>query len=156
VIAEARKRHILTAVDPKRINFFAYQGVDLFKPNLKEIRDSAPFAVYPEPESLQKASDFLRERLHNRFTMITLSEKGLFLDGGKGGKIFPTVPRNVADVSGAGDTVISVAALGMAAGLELEMIAALSNLAGGQVCEFPGVVPVSRDILAAELEQFLH
>ncbi len=156
MIAEARKRGILTAVDPKKINFFAYEGVDLFKPNLKEIRDSAPFAVRPELDSLQKASDFLRERLQNRLTMITLSEKGIFLDDGSGGKIFPTVPRNVADVSGAGDTVISVATLGLAAGLNLDMIAALSNLAGGQVCEFPGVVPVQRDILAAELEHFLH
>lgn len=154
VIAAAQKRRILTAVDPKKVNFFAYQGVDLFKPNLKEIRDSAPFAVQAELESLQKASDFLRERLQNHFTMITLSEKGLFLDGGSGGKIYPTVPRNVADVSGAGDTVISVAALGLAAGLDLETIATLSNLAGGQVCEFPGVVPVRRDILAAELEHF--
>lgn len=156
VIAEARKRGILTAVDPKKANFFAYQGVDLFKPNLKEIRDSAPFAVHAELESLQRASDFLRERLQNRLTMITLSEKGLFLDGGTetGGRIFPTVPRNVADVSGAGDTVISVAALGLAAGLDLEVIAALSNLAGGQVCEFPGVVPVRCDILATELKLF--
>lgn len=156
VIAESRKRNILTAVDPKKVNFFAYKGVDLFKPNLKEIRDSVPFTVRPELESLQQASDFLRERLQNRYTMITLSEKGLFLDGGSGGKIFPTVPRNVADVSGAGDTVISIATLGLAAGMELEVIAALSNLAGGQVCEFPGVVPVRRDILANEIEHFLH
>jgi len=154
IIAESRKRGILTAVDPKKANFFAFEGVDLFKPNLKEIRDSAPFAVHPTLESLQRASDFLRERLQNRLTMITLSEKGLFLDGGTGGRIFPTVPRNVADVSGAGDTVISIAALGMAAGLDLDTIAALSNLAGGQVCEFPGVVPVRRDILAAELKHF--
>lgn len=154
VIAVSRERGILTAVDPKKVNFFAFEGVDLFKPNLKEIRDSAPFAVHPTLESLQQASDFLHERLQNRLTMITLSEKGLFLDGGTGGKIFPTVPRNVADVSGAGDTVISVAALGLAAGLDLETIATLSNLAGGQVCEFPGVVPVRRDILAAELKHF--
>lgn len=156
VIAEARKRRILTAVDPKKANFFAYRGVDLFKPNLKEIRDSAPFPVRPDLDSLQQASAFLRERLQNQFTMITLSEKGLYLDGGNGGKIYPTVPRNIADVSGAGDTVISIAALGLAAGLDLEMIAMLSNLAGGQVCESPGVVPVRRDILAHELETFLH
>lgn len=154
IIAASRKRGVLTAVDPKKVNFFAFEGVDLFKPNLKEIRDSAPFAVHPTLESLQQASDFLHGRLQNRLTMITLSEKGLFLDGGNRGKIFPTIPRNIADVSGAGDTVISVAALGLAAGLDLETIAILSNLAGGQVCEFPGVVPVRRDILAAELTHF--
>ncbi len=157
LIEAAKERGILTVVDPKKANFFAYWGVDLFKPNLKEIRDSAPFAVQAEPESLQRASDFLRERLQNRITMITLSEKGLFLDDGTGhARIYPTVPRNVADVSGAGDTVISVAALGLAAGLDLEIIALLSNLAGGQVCEFAGVVPVRRDILATELKHFIQ
>lgn len=155
-IAEARQRGIQTAVDPKKNNFFAYRHVDLFKPNLKEIRDSAPFEVYASLESLHKASGFLRERLQNRITMITLSEKGIYLDAGSGDAIYPTVQRNVADVSGAGDTVISIAALGLAAGLEPGMIAALSNLAGGQVCEFPGVVPVDRDILARELEQYRH
>lgn len=151
-----QKRNILTAVDPKKDNFFAYKGADLFKPNLKEIRDSAPFPVEPTLDSLQRASHFLRETLENRFTMITLSEKGLFLDEPAGeGRIFPTVPRNISDVSGAGDTVVSVAALGLAAGLDTAVIAALSNLAGGQVCEFPGVVPVRRDILAAELNQWL-
>ena len=157
LIEAAKERGILTVVDPKKANFFAYRGVDLFKPNLKEIRDSAPFAVQAEPESLQRASDFLRERLQNRITMITLSEKGLFLDDGTGhARVYPTVPRNVADVSGAGDTVISVAALGLAAGLDLEIIALLSNLAGGQVCEFAGVVPVRRDILATELKHFIQ
>lgn len=157
VIAAARKRGILTAVDPKKNNFFAFEGVDLFKPNLKEIRDSAPFPVRAEQASLQQAADFLRKTLQNRLTMITLSEKGLFLEGDNGfSRLFPTVPRNIADVSGAGDTVISIAALGLAAGLDLELIAVLSNLAGGQVCEFPGVVPVRRDILATELEQWFQ
>jgi len=154
VISEARKAGILTAVDPKKANFFAYRGADLFKPNLKEIRDSAPFLVQPTLVSLQQASLFLRERLENRLTMITLSEKGLFLDDRTEAHLYPTVARNVADVSGAGDTVISIATLALVAGLPLETIATLSNLAGGQVCEFPGVVPVNREILAAELEQW--
>lgn len=157
VIALARERGILTAVDPKRANFFAYRGVDLFKPNLKEIRDSVPFPIHPTAESLEEAAAFLQGRLQNHLTMITLSEKGLFLDAGSGhGRVYPTVPRNVADVSGAGDTVISVATMGLAAGLDLEVIATLSNLAGGQVCEFPGVVSVRRDILEMELDNWLH
>ena len=85
--------------------------------------------------------------------MLTLSEKGLFLDDGKGGKIYPTIPRNIADVSGAGDTVISVAAMALAVGMEAEMVARLSNLAGGQVCEAPWVVPVDRERLERELTQ---
>lgn len=155
VLEAARTRGIRTAVDPKKANFFAYEGADLFKPNLKEIRDSAPFAVEPTVESLQRAATFLRKNLQSPIIMITLSEKGLFLDDETSSRLHPTVPRNVADVSGAGDTVISIAALGLAAGLESDTIAVLSNLAGGQVCEYPGVVPVRRDILEAELDQWL-
>lgn len=156
VVEEAKKAGILTTVDPKHANFFAYRGVDLFKPNLKEIRDSLPFTVQATVESLTEASAFLRERLENRLTMITLSEKGLFLDDSKESRLFPTIPRNIADVSGAGDTVISIATLGLVAGLPIQTIAQLSNLAGGQVCEFPGVVPVNRDILETEWKQWEH
>ena len=155
VLTEARQRGILTAVDPKKHNFFAFRGVDLFKPNLKEIRDSVPFQVQPNIDSLQQAAGFLHKKLEHRITMITLSEKGLFLEDQKAARLYPTVPRNVADVSGAGDTVISVAALGLAAGLQLPIVAALSNLAGGQVCEYPGVVPVQRNILEVELDHWL-
>ncbi|MCK6691690.1 MAG: bifunctional ADP-heptose synthase [Thermoanaerobaculia bacterium] len=155
VLSAARQRGILTAVDPKKHNFFAFRGADLFKPNLKEIRDSVPFQVQADLDSLQQAANFLHKKLEHSITMITLSEKGLFLENQKEARLYPTVPRNVADVSGAGDTVISVAALGLAAGLTLPVVAALSNLAGGQVCEYPGVVPVQRDILEAELDHWL-
>lgn len=155
VLQAARQRNIPTTVDPKKANFFAYQGVSLFKPNLKEIRDSVPFAVHSNVELLDKASFFLRERLKNHITMITLSEKGLYLDAESRGKIYPTQTRNVADVSGAGDTVISVATLALTAGFKPELIAVLSNLAGGQVCEFPGVVPVRKDLLQVELDHWL-
>ncbi|MBC7774480.1 MAG: carbohydrate kinase [Phycisphaerae bacterium] len=151
IINEAKRLDIFTAIDPKKANFFAYKGVNLFKPNLKEVRESSPFPITTDEASLQKASDFLREKLGNQYTMLTLSENGLFLDGGTGGKRFPTTPRNIADVSGAGDTVISIAAMGLAAGLDLETVALLSNLAGGQVCELPGVVPVDRNRLEKEL-----
>lgn len=152
-IAEAGKRGILTVVDPKKHNFFAYVNVDLFKPNLKEIRDSVPFSVDTTLESLQKASAYLRSKLQNRYTMITLSEKGLYLEDERGqGRIYPTEPRNIADVSGAGDTVISIAALGLGSALDLAHIAILSNLAGGQVCEFPGVVPVQPTLLVTEFD----
>ena len=85
--------------------------------------------------------------------MLTLSENGLFLDAGKGGKCYPTIPRKISDVSGAGDTVISIAAMSLATGMDLETVALLSNLAGGQVCETPRVVPVNRARLAQELAQ---
>lgn len=155
ILSAARQRGILSAVDPKKHNFFAFRGADLFKPNLKEIRDSVPFQVQPNMDSLLQAAGYLHKKLEHRITMITLSEKGLFLENQKEARLYPTVPRNVADVSGAGDTVISVAALALAAGLPLPLVAALSNLAGGQVCEYPGVVPVQPDILETELDHWL-
>ena len=151
ILHEAKDRGIFTAVDPKKANFFAYKGVNLFKPNLKEVRESTPFRISTDDDSLQNAADFLREKLGNQYTMLTLSEKGLFLDGGKGGKCFPTTPRTITDVSGAGDTVISIAAMSLAAGLDMEVVALLSNMAGGQVCELPGVVPVDKARLEKEL-----
>jgi D-glycero-beta-D-manno-heptose-7-phosphate kinase len=163
VMAEAQKHGIPTTVDPKRHNFLAYEGATLFKPNLKEIRDAVDFDVTSELDSLLHATAFLRDRLGNRLTMITLSEKGLFLGGMRlektetslrgtkqEGVIFPTQPRHISDVSGAGDTVISVASLCLAAQTDNRTLAVLSNLAGSQVCELAGVVPVNREQLKAE------
>ena len=172
VMAEAQKHGIPTTVDPKRHNFLAYEGATLFKPNLKEIRDAVDFDVKPELNSLLHATAFLHTRLGNRLTMVTLSEKGLFLGetmlpkagtveiteitktslrGTKQeGGIFPTQTRHISDVSGAGDTVISVASLCLAAKTDNQTLAVLSNLAGSQVCELAGVVPVNREQLKAE------
>jgi len=155
VMLEALRRDIPTVVDPKFHNFWAYKHATLFKPNLKEIRAQASMAINPELPSLQKAAEEVRNRLGNRYTMITLSEKGLFLDGDNRRFILPTEARDIADVSGAGDTVISVAALGIALGMEMEPLAALANLAGGQVCEHPGVVPVDKKSLFEAFHAFM-
>lgn len=155
IMLEALRRDIPTAVDPKYNNFFEYKRATLFKPNLKEIRAAVPFAVQPTLESLAHASEYLRRQMNNRYTMITLSELGVFLDFGaatEGGEIVPTEARHVADVSGAGDTVISVAALGLGAGLPLRTMAVLANLAGGQVCEKLGVVPVEAERLKKDFQ----
>ncbi len=156
VILEALRRDIPTVVDPKYHNFWAYKHVTLFKPNLKEMRAQASMAISPELDSLEKAAEEVRRRLGNRYTMITLSEKGLFLDGDNHRFILPTEARDIADVSGAGDTVISVAALGIALGMEMESMAALANLAGGQVCERPGVVPVDSKNLFEAFATFME
>ena len=156
IMTEAIKRGIPTAVDPKRHNFLNYKNATLFKPNLKEIRDAVPFDIKPELDSLQQATAFLNDTLANRYTMITLSSRGLFLNDThtEGSKIYPTQPRNIADVSGAGDSVISVAALCLALDLDRDTIAQLSNLAGSQVCEVAGVVPVNREQLKQEWNKF--
>jgi D-glycero-beta-D-manno-heptose-7-phosphate kinase len=173
MMLHSAKRNIPCAVDPKKNNFFAYKNATLFKPNLKEIRDVLPFDISPNLEALQRATDYLRVHLSQQFMMITLSEKGLFLESKiEGntvealkseenikeitGKIYPTQSRNIADVSGAGDTVISIAALGLAAAFDNETLALLSNLAGGQVCESAGVVSVDRAKLQYEYDNIIN
>lgn len=150
IILEALRRDIPTVVDPKAVNFWEYKRTTLFKPNLKEINQSLPYPIYANLESLQKATTHIQQKLGNQYTMITLSEKGIFSQQGKDGKILPTHPRQIADVCGAGDTVISLAALGLGIGLSIGDISILANLAGGQVCEKVGVVPVDQKQLMKE------
>lgn len=153
---ELAKRHgIPTAVDPKRRNFFAYAGVDLFKPNVKELREGLKADLTGgDPASVRAAVRQLEARLQNRISLITLSEHGVYVHADGTEHFLPAHRRAIADVSGAGDTVISVAALCLAQGLDLHTLADWSNLAGGLVCEHVGVVPVDRKELLREcLEQ---
>ncbi|RMG85242.1 MAG: carbohydrate kinase [Bacteroidetes bacterium] len=153
LLAEARKRAIPVVVDPKKRHFFAYRGVTLFKPNLKEMRDALGVDIPPEADDLGQACETLRARLGHQMSMITLSEHGIYIHSDREARLIPTRPRNIADVCGAGDTVISIAALGVASGLDLPTIARLANLGGGQVCEKIGVVQVDRDQLAREFDR---
>ena len=148
ILFAALKLDIPTVVDPKNKNFFSYKRATLFKPNLKEINDNLPFQSPTNLVALKKAADYLTANLNNSMTLITLSDKGIFYSDQQQQNILPTIPRTIADVCGAGDSVISVAALGVALKLPLADIGQLANLAGGQVCERVGVVPVS----AAQLE----
>lgn len=148
----AIREDIPTIVDPKNNNFLAYNRVTLFKPNLKEVNDNLPFKSKPILSDLNKATAFLNDKLKQSNTLITLSDKGVYFhDSAKqSGGILPTNPRTIADVCGAGDSVISIAALGLALQLPMEDIAQLANLAGGQVCERVGVVPVEKEQLIAD------
>jgi rfaE bifunctional protein kinase chain/domain len=152
ILTEANTLNISTVVDPKYHNFLTYQQVTLFKPNLKEIREAVPFEISIDTTSLKAASDYLRNKIQHTNTLITLGDKGIFLDDGTQQLILPTQPRSIADVCGAGDTVVSIAALATAIKLDLLEIARLANLAGGQVCERVGVVPVDKVQLRKEYE----
>ncbi len=152
IILEAIRQDIPTVVDPKNKNFWQYKRVTLFKPNLKEIADKVPFDLVPTLESLKLAAEYTRSKIGNEYTLITLSEKGLFIDG-QTTYLLPTQAREIADVCGAGDAVVSIAALGLASGMSLRDIGVLSNLAGGQVCEKIGVVAVDKKQLIKEYKQ---
>jgi D-glycero-beta-D-manno-heptose-7-phosphate kinase len=154
VVAAAHALGIPVAVDPKKKNFFAYRGVDLFKPNLKELREGLKTDVDPaDAQSVRRAVQALEDRLGNTASLITLSEHGMHMHSGGEEHRIAAHRRTIADVSGAGDTVIAVAALALAQALPLKAIAQLANLAGGLVCEEVGVVPLNKERFRAEAER---
>jgi rfaE bifunctional protein kinase chain/domain len=151
VVNLADQHNIPTVVDPKKANFLAYRGVSLFKPNLKEIREGLKHDFdAADNGALAKAVDLLRRKLEIGMALVTRSELGVYMDAGEEKHFIPAHIRSVSDVSGAGDTVVSTAALCLALGLPPKIIAGLSNLAGGLVCEHLGVVPVDRQQLYDE------
>ncbi|MFP4064187.1 MAG: bifunctional heptose 7-phosphate kinase/heptose 1-phosphate adenyltransferase [Bacteroidales bacterium] len=150
-------------VDPKKRNFTSYQGVNLIKPNLKELREGLNLnGELVDHEQIQKAVLALQDKLKVETVLATLSDKGIYYSRRKpSGEIesgsIPAYIRDVADVSGAGDTVISLAALCVAAEAPVELMAQICNLGGGLVCEKVGVVPVNKDKLLLEaLRKFCH
>ncbi len=156
IISLCKKHTILIAVDPKRRNFFAYKGVDIFKPNLKEVKDG--LNILTETVSLHVLQDMhilLRDKLQHNISLITLSEKGVFYQKGNEAAIIPTHIRSIADVSGAGDTVIAIASLVYAATKDAKLMAEIANIAGGLVCEEVGTVAIDKDKLLAECNQLL-
>ena len=144
----AKKFNIPTVVDPKKRNFLDYKEVSLFKPNLKELKEGLEidFKV-TEQSALQNAVVQLKNKLQCIGVFVTLSEHGVYINKEDSQYHIPAHPRNIIDVSGAGDTVISIAALCVAIGLSPYLIASLSNLAGGLVCEYVGVVTINREQL---------
>lgn len=147
----ANQHDVPTVVDPKKRNFLAYREVTLFKPNLKELREGlkVDFDVR-DAAALQAVVQQLTKKLGAAGALITLSEHGVYIDYQNQTCHLPAHVRSITDVSGAGDTVISIAACCVALGLPPRTIAALSNLGGGLVCEQIGVVPIDRKLLREE------
>jgi D-glycero-beta-D-manno-heptose-7-phosphate kinase len=145
IVRQAQKLHIPTLVDPKKRNFGSYEGVNLFKPNFKEFAEGLKAELdAKDVRMLMPVSKKFLEKTSNHLLLLTLSDKGVFIADNKKYSHIPAHIRDIADVSGAGDTVISVAALCLAAGCNPSEIAAFANLAGGLVCEKVGVVPIEK------------
>jgi len=158
LIETARRNNIPVVVDPKKKNFDLYRNVTLFKPNLKELKEGLKIDFRePEEEVLNDTVNLLRDKINVDIALITLSEYGIYISARKGDQteshLLPAHRRNIADVSGAGDTVVSVASLCLAAAAPLDTIAEVSNLAGGIVCEKVGVVPIELPRLIEELDK---
>jgi rfaE bifunctional protein kinase chain/domain len=156
VLDRAGPLNIPVAVDPKKKNFYEFTGVTLFKPNLKELKEGMKIDFdHSDRDKLLLAAKTLREKLGCKYILTTLSELGIMIsmkDSSDEKNIFiPAHVRSISDVSGAGDTVISVAALCLARKCSPYEIAYISNLAGGLVCEEVGVAPVNKDKLLKEV-----
>lgn len=153
VIDWANEKGIATTVDPKKDHFFEYQKCTMFKPNLKELREGLKREIVASSQdSVQGAISDLETKMNNAMTLLTLSEFGICMHSQEGFFHQGAHPRKVVDVSGAGDSVITVASLALAAGADQSSIATLSNLAGGLVCEKVGVVPITSEMLLSELK----
>jgi rfaE bifunctional protein kinase chain/domain len=147
IIELANKKNILITVDPKFNNFFEYKNVTVFKPNRKEAGDVLGIKIKTDEEIIL-AGSMLLEKLDARYILLTLGAGGIAVfEKGKDVKRMPTKARKVADVSGAGDTVISTLTMALAAGADIFEASYLANYAGGLVCEEVGIVPIEKEKL---------
>ncbi len=156
IIAVCKEYGIVTTVDPKRKNFFSYTGADIFKPNLKEVKEA--LNLLPEDvneATLRNIHAELHQSLQHKISLITLSEKGIFFQKGNHSKVLPSHLRHIADVSGAGDTVIAVASVIYAITKDIKLAAEMSNIAGGLVCEEIGTAAIGRVKLLQECKKLI-
>ncbi len=159
VVTLANKKNIPVTVDPKKRNFNNYNNVTLFKPNLKELKEGTKADInFNDNLALTQLVIKYLEEYKIKMALITLSERGVLIvysDESNNFKheIIPAHFRNIVDVSGAGDTVISVATLALTLGLSPQKMASIANLAGGLVCEEIGVVPVNKLKLLTEINR---
>lgn len=151
IIKLANKNKTLITVDPKFNNFFNYKNVTVFKPNRKEAEDVLGMKIKSD-DDISKAGKKLLESLNAKNVLLTLGEGGMALfEKGKKEMRLPTKAHNAADVSGAGDTVISTLTMALAAGANILEASYLANYAGGLVCEVIGIVPIEIDKLFNEV-----
>ena len=155
IIELAKAYGIPTAVDPKKNNFLDYEGVTLFKPNLKEVKEGLKVDFQNDDETgVSNAAQDLKRKLNLDKVFITRSEHGVYILSDQEEHFVPAHVRSISDVSGAGDTVISTASLCLAQNLPDRFIAELSNLAGGLVCEHLGVVSIDKEQLLEEALEY--
>lgn len=156
VLFLCKEAGIISAVDPKRKNFFSYKNADIFKPNLTEVKEGLNMLF--ENVNLPLLKEIHKELssiLQHNISFITLSEKGVYYQMGKNAALIPSHIRNISDVSGAGDTVIAVASMVYAATKNVKLMAEIANIAGGLVCEEVGTVAINKEKLLQECNQLL-
>lgn len=151
IVKLAKRNGIIVSVDPKVAHFSMYSGVTILTPNTKEASIGSRIEIEDE-RSLIRAGSALLRRMQCSAVLITRGEHGMSLFE-RGGKIttIPTMAREVYDVTGAGDTVISVLTLAMAAGASTADAAKLSNHAAGVVVGIVGTATVKPEELKSSI-----
>jgi len=157
IIHKAEEAGIPTLVDPKKRNYLNYKNVSLFKPNFKELKEgmNIDHITKQDYEKIFSALRVMHEEQQIEWIMVTLSEMGVLISNSKEYHHIPAKIRDISDVSGAGDTIISIATVGLAARLSPWVISEIANIGGGQVCEKSGVVPVDKDQLLKECRHYI-
>lgn len=157
VIRLANANGVITTVDPKKEQFLSYKNVTLFKPNLKELKEGLNFSFdfTSDRNEFEQAVLLLEEKISCKISFVTLSEHGVFIKQNDEKFYAEAHLRSIADVSGAGDTVIALATLCLCAGLPIQEIAEIANIAGGLVCEEIGVVSINKERLKREIQSLL-
>jgi rfaE bifunctional protein kinase chain/domain len=150
IVALAKKHKVVVSVDPKISHFGIYSGVTILTPNTKEASLGSKIDISDE-KSLISAGKQLLRRLKCSAVLITRGEHGMSLFERSKITHIPTVAREVYDVTGAGDTVISVLTLAMAAGASLGDAARLSNFAAGIVVGIVGTAIVKPEELKQKI-----
>ena len=145
ILEISSEKNIPVYVDPKKDNFFAYNKIRLFKPNLFEFESAINFKE--QDNSFEDLGKDLRKKINAEILMVTRSEEGVTLFTDKNVQTISTKARKVHDVSGAGDTAISAYVLADLCGANIEESAMISNYAAGRVCEEVGVVPISLEMI---------
>jgi len=142
-------------IDPKQSNFAHYRGATLVKPNAVEARDASGIEIVDDA-SLEAAGAELVERWACESVLLSRGEHGISLfRRGRGSSHFPTAAREVFDVTGAGDTVIAVAALALARGGSPEDAAWLANVAAGVVVGKVGTATLDAGELLRAIDEAL-
>ena len=153
----AHEKNIPTTVDPKHRNFTDYKDVTLFKPNFKEFLVGTNEVIDKKDieQTLALAKKY-REEKNIEHMLITLSEYGVLIVNANSDFHIPAEKRDISDVSGAGDTVISTISLCLACDMPINIATQIANIAGGLVCEKIGVVPIDKQQLLMESERILQ
>ena len=144
--------HLFIAVDPKKRNFFEYKNVDLFKPNLSEMLNAFN-SKDDSIKNLNTISNELKSKNNIKNLMITLSDNGLLINNDAGFIHNKIENKKIIDVSGAGDTVISLATILFYLKLPEKFIAEMCNLAGGITCMSSGVSAINLKELTENAER---